>query len=156
MFPCEVFHRSSTALFYLPELIICQLCRFTIKPSIQHSRITLIIIRNCQVLITNLCCLGEQIRQVELQFTIGEALSCAGAGRMSEVACDPWVVEQLKSSTSGEKEGIMQELIDIIVNKYATSPIPYVRQVRLRPHQLSLRKKRANNLIIVFPSNSDI
>jgi len=75
---------------------------------------------------------------------------------MSEAARDPWVVEQLQSSASAEKEGIMQELIDIIVNKYAASPIPYVRQVRLRPHQLSLPKKRANNLIILFPSNNDI
>jgi len=100
---------------------------------------------NCQVLITNVCCLGEQIRQVELQFTVGEALSCAGAGRMSEVARDPWVVDQLKGSPSADNGGIMQELIDMIVNKYAASPIPYVRQVRLRPHQLSPRKKRANN-----------
>ncbi|XP_020604939.1 proteasome-associated protein ECM29 homolog [Orbicella faveolata] len=74
-------------------------------------------------------CEASKIRQVELQFTVGEALSCAGAGRMSEVARDPWVVEQLKSTASGENGGTMQELIDMIVNKYATSPIPYVRQV---------------------------
>lgn len=66
---------------------------------------------------------------MELQFTIGEALSCAGAGRKSEVARDPWVVEQLKSTESNEVGGTMQELIDMIVSKYATSTIPYVRQV---------------------------
>jgi len=77
---------------------------------------------------------------------------------MSEVTRDPWVVDQLKSSASGEKEGIMQELIDIIVNEYATSPIPYVRQVCTRPpsHQLAPGKKRANIPIILFPSNSDM
>ena len=47
---------------------------------------------------------------------------------MSEVAGDPWVVEQLQSTDCGMAE-TMQELIDMIVNKYAASPIPYVRQV---------------------------
>ena len=47
---------------------------------------------------------------------------------MSEVARDPWVVEQLQSTDGGMGE-TMQELIDMIVKKYATSPIPYVRQV---------------------------
>lgn len=47
---------------------------------------------------------------------------------MSEVARDPWVVEQLQSTDGGMAE-TMQELIDMIVNKYATSPVPYVRQV---------------------------
>lgn len=79
---------------------------------------------------TSVCCLGIQIRQVELQFTVGEALSCVGAGRMSEVARDPWVVEQLKSTACDEMGGTMQELIDMIVDKYASSTIPYVRQVR--------------------------
>lgn len=72
---------------------------------------------------------SEQIRQVELQFTIGEALSCAGAGRQSEVARDPWVVEQLDSGDDAERKEVMQELIDMIINKYATSAAPYVRQV---------------------------
>lgn len=48
---------------------------------------------------------------------------------MSDVARDPWVVEQLQSTACDEMGGIMQELIDMIINKYATSPIPYVRQV---------------------------
>lgn len=72
-------------------------------------------------------CEASKIRQVELQFTVGEALSCAGAGRQSEVARDPWVVEQLKGSCDEKKE-TMQELIDVIVSKYASSTIPYVRQ----------------------------
>lgn len=66
---------------------------------------------------------------MELQFTIGEALSCAGAGRQSEVARDPWVVEQLDSGDDAERKEVMQELIDMIINKYATSAAPYVRQV---------------------------
>lgn len=70
-----------------------------------------------------------QIRQVELQFTVGEALSCAGAGRASEVARDRWVVEQLQNSDCEEVKGTMQELIEMIIKKYATSPVPYVRQV---------------------------
>ena len=69
----------------------------------------------------------QQIRQVELQFTVGEALSCVGAGRLSEVAQDSWAVEQLSSGEHDDKT--MQELIDVIVNKYANSGIPYVRQV---------------------------
>lgn len=73
-------------------------------------------------------CEASKIRQVELQFTVGEALSCAGAGRMSEVARDPWVVEQLQSTVDSGMGETMQELIDMIVNKYATSPVPYVRQ----------------------------
>jgi len=95
---------------------------------------------------------------VELQFTVGEALSCAGAGRLSEVARDPWAVEQLKSTACGEMGGTMQELIDMIVNKYATSPIPYVRQVgrrcnisntkdRVSPHFQKLRREMCLNKI---------
>ena len=78
---------------------------------------------------TSLCFLTEQIRQVEVQFTIGEALSCAGAGRTSQVARDPWVVEQLASTACDKTDEIMQELTEKIINKYATSPTPYVRQV---------------------------
>ncbi|XP_068677297.1 proteasome adapter and scaffold protein ECM29-like isoform X3 [Montipora foliosa] len=73
-------------------------------------------------------CEASKIRQVELQFSIGEALSCAGAGRQSDVAQDPWVVEQLKSTTCDKMRKKMQELIDMIINKYASSTIPYVRQ----------------------------
>lgn len=76
-----------------------------------------------------LLCGCPQIRQVELQFTVGEALSCAGAGRASEVARDPWAVEQLQNSDCEEVKGTMQELIDMIIKKYATSTAPYVRQV---------------------------
>ena len=74
-------------------------------------------------------CGCPQIRQVELQFTVGEALSCAGAGRASEVARDPWAVEQLQNTDCEEVKGTMQELIDMIIKKYATSTAPYVRQV---------------------------
>ena len=49
---------------------------------------------------------------------------------MSEVARDPWVVEQLQGTVDSGLGETMQELIDMIVNKYATSPVPYVRQVR--------------------------
>lgn len=49
---------------------------------------------------------------------------------MSEVARDPWVVEQLQSTVDSGLGETMQELIDMIVSKYATSPVPYVRQVR--------------------------
>ena len=74
-------------------------------------------------------CGCPQIRQVELHFTVGEALSCAGAGRASEVARDPWAVEQLQNTDCEEVKGTMQELIDMIIKKYATNPAPYVRQV---------------------------
>lgn len=70
---------------------------------------------------------------------MGEALSCAGAARQSEVARDPWVVEQLKSSVSEETGGTMQELINVIINKYATSGNPHVRQVGWRTKHLFSR-----------------
>ncbi|XP_044163962.1 proteasome adapter and scaffold protein ECM29-like isoform X2 [Acropora millepora] len=73
-------------------------------------------------------CESSQIRQVELHFTVGEALSCAGAGRQSDIAQDPWVVEQLKSTTCSGARNTMQELIGLIITKYSTSLIPYVRQ----------------------------
>ena len=74
-------------------------------------------------------CGCPQIRQVELQFTVGEALSCTGAGRASEVARDPWAVEQLQNTDCEEVKETMQELIDMIIKKYASSTAPYVRQV---------------------------
>lgn len=38
-------------------------------------------------------------------------------------------MEQLQNSDCEEVKGTMQELIDMIIKKYATNPAPYVRQV---------------------------
>ena len=38
-------------------------------------------------------------------------------------------MEQLQNSDCEEVKGTMQELIDMIIKKYATSTAPYVRQV---------------------------
>ena len=72
-----------------------------------------------------------QIRQVELQFTVGEALSNVGAGRQSEAARDPWALDEPRVK-SGDSEGsVMQELIDSVINKYSLSDVDYVRQVHI-------------------------
>ncbi|XP_058950151.2 proteasome adapter and scaffold protein ECM29 isoform X1 [Pocillopora verrucosa] len=92
-------------------------------------------------------CEAAKIRQVEVQFTIGEALSCAGAGRTSQVARDPWVVEQLASTACDKTDEIMQELTEKIINKYATSPTPYVRQASCI-WLLSLVKYSGNHKVV--------
>jgi proteasome component ECM29 len=71
----------------------------------------------------------SQIRQVELQFTIGEALSCAGAGRLSQAALDPWTVQLGSAATQDIDPGVMKDLIEMIVTKHSKNPIPHARQV---------------------------
>ena len=73
--------------------------------------------------------LSSQVRQVDLQFTVGEALSCAGAGRLSEAAKDPWVLEEPDLTLPGNSERTMHELIEAIVNEHSVSEIDHVRQV---------------------------
>ena len=74
--------------------------------------------------------LHNQIRQVELQFTVGEALSCVGAGRQSEVARDPWTLQQPDCGAPGNQDNkTMQGLIEMIVTKYANSDRNHVRKV---------------------------
>ncbi|XP_031556184.1 proteasome adapter and scaffold protein ECM29-like [Actinia tenebrosa] len=80
-----------------------------------------------QRLIDGLCEAGK-IRQVELQFTVGEALSCAGAGMFSQAARDPWTIRHNSSAAHEVDPNVMKNLIETIVTKYSKNPIPYARQ----------------------------
>ncbi|EDO42544.1 predicted protein, partial [Nematostella vectensis] len=79
-----------------------------------------------QKLIDGLCETAK-VRQIELQFTVGEALSCVGAGRESEAARDPWTPRQNTCLPQVDHE-IMQQLVSTIVKEYSKNSRPHARQ----------------------------
>ena len=88
-----------------------------------------------------------QIRQVELQFTVGEALSCAGAGMFSQAARDPWTIQHSTSPAHKVDPDVMKNLIETIVTKHSKNPIPYARQVRIVGAMCDKQKTRPNTAL---------
>ncbi|XP_020896453.1 proteasome adapter and scaffold protein ECM29 [Exaiptasia diaphana] len=80
-----------------------------------------------QKLIDGLC-EAAKIRQVELQFTIGESLSCAGAGYRSQAARDPWTAQAMEARADEPDTDVMKDLIEMIVTKHSKNPVPHARQ----------------------------
>ncbi|XP_048584699.1 proteasome adapter and scaffold protein ECM29 isoform X2 [Nematostella vectensis] len=79
-----------------------------------------------QKLIDGLCETAK-VRQIELQFTVGEALSCVGAGSESEAARDPWTPRQNTCLPQVDHE-VMQQLVSTIVKEYSKNSRPHARQ----------------------------
>ena len=88
-----------------------------------------------------------QLKQFDLHMTVGEAISCAAAGRFSKAATDPWQAayghepEAQKGEVVGEgdsvpvpgriQENLRWTLEKIISTKYAVSSVLGQRQVRV-------------------------
>ncbi|XP_036288895.1 proteasome adapter and scaffold protein ECM29 isoform X7 [Pipistrellus kuhlii] len=71
-----------------------------------------------------------EAKQIELQFTIGEAITSAAIGTNSVAARDAWLVtEEEYSPPAGAKvNDVVPWVLDVILNKHITSPNPHVRQ----------------------------
>lgn len=67
-------------------------------------------------------------RNVEFQFTVGEALSCAGAGKLSTVTRSKWFVGNMLFKEIPETKETMQWMLGKILKEYVTSGVPHVRK----------------------------
>lgn len=71
-----------------------------------------------------------QAKQIELQFTIGEAITSAAIGTRSVAARDAWLVteEEYTPPAGAKMNDVVPWVLDVILNKHIISPNPHVRQ----------------------------
>ncbi|XP_012878678.1 PREDICTED: proteasome-associated protein ECM29 homolog [Dipodomys ordii] len=71
-----------------------------------------------------------EAKQIELQFTIGEAITSAAIGTSSVAARDAWLVteEEYTPPAGAKVNDVVPWVLDIILNKHIISPNPHVRQ----------------------------
>ncbi|ELW70579.1 Proteasome-associated protein ECM29 like protein [Tupaia chinensis] len=71
-----------------------------------------------------------EAKQIELQFTIGEAITSAAIGTRSVAARDAWLVteEEYTPPAGAKVNDVVPWVLDVILNKHIVSPNPHVRQ----------------------------
>ncbi|KGL72686.1 Proteasome-associated protein ECM29, partial [Tinamus guttatus] len=71
-----------------------------------------------------------EAKQIELQFTIGEAITSAAVGTSSVAARDAWTVteEEYIPPPDLKVNDVVPWVLDLILNKHIISPNPHVRQ----------------------------
>ncbi|XP_031233380.1 proteasome adapter and scaffold protein ECM29 isoform X3 [Mastomys coucha] len=71
-----------------------------------------------------------EAKQIELQFTIGEAITSAAIGTNSVAARDAWLVteEEYIPPAAAKVNDVVPWVLDAILNKHIISPNPHVRQ----------------------------
>uniref|UniRef100_A0A8C2YS99 Ecm29 proteasome adaptor and scaffold n=1 Tax=Chinchilla lanigera TaxID=34839 RepID=A0A8C2YS99_CHILA len=71
-----------------------------------------------------------EAKQVELQFTIGEAITSAAIGTSSVAARDAWLVteEEYTPPAGAKVNDVVPWVLDMILNKHIISANPHVRQ----------------------------
>jgi proteasome component ECM29 len=67
-------------------------------------------------------------RDVDFQFTVGEALSCVGAGKMSTASRSKWVVGGSLVKEIPETKETMRWMLERIVGDYISNDIAHVRK----------------------------
>ncbi|NWJ04505.1 ECM29 protein, partial [Crypturellus undulatus] len=71
-----------------------------------------------------------EAKQIELQFTIGEAITSAAVGTSSVAARDAWTVteEEYIPPPDLKVNDVVPWVLDLILNKHIISPNPHIRQ----------------------------
>lgn len=71
-----------------------------------------------------------EAKQIELQFTIGEAITSAAIGTSSVAARDAWLVteEEYIPPAGAKVNDVVPWVLDVILNKHIISSNPHVRQ----------------------------
>uniref|UniRef100_A0A3Q1J8R8 Ecm29 proteasome adaptor and scaffold n=1 Tax=Anabas testudineus TaxID=64144 RepID=A0A3Q1J8R8_ANATE len=71
-----------------------------------------------------------EAKQVELQFTVGEAITSAAIGTSSGAARDPWICteDQYTPPHNVKNNDVVPWVLNSILSKYITSQNPHVRQ----------------------------
>ncbi|XP_040273233.1 proteasome adapter and scaffold protein ECM29 [Bufo bufo] len=87
-----------------------------------------------------------EAKQIELQFTIGEAITNAAVGTKSTAARDVWIMadEDFRPYADANKNDVVTWVLDQILNKHVVSVNPHVRQASCI-WLLSLVKKLSNH-----------
>ena len=84
-----------------------------------------------ELILQSLLSLKEK-NHIDLQFSVGESLSCLAAGKLCDSADDPWNYENAIASpvvmTAGDDD-MMEITLKTVVGEYAFSTAPVVRQV---------------------------
>ena len=84
-----------------------------------------------ELILQSLLSLKEK-NHIDLQFSVGESLSCLAAGKLCDSAEDPWNYEKAIASpvvmTTGDDD-MMEIILKTVVGEYAFSTAPVVRQV---------------------------
>jgi proteasome component ECM29 len=71
----------------------------------------------------------QELKDVEIQFTIGEALVCAALGLNSPESRDPWTVKERDFKEPENAPSQLDFLLDELLNKYVAHLNPNVKQV---------------------------
>ncbi|XP_029470526.1 proteasome adapter and scaffold protein ECM29 isoform X2 [Rhinatrema bivittatum] len=71
-----------------------------------------------------------EAKQIELQFTVGEAITSAAIGTSSAAARDIWMVAEEEYSPPADIKvnDVVPWVLDVILNKQIVSPNPHIRQ----------------------------
>ncbi|XP_030327058.1 proteasome adapter and scaffold protein ECM29 isoform X4 [Strigops habroptila] len=71
-----------------------------------------------------------EAKQIELQFTVGEAITSAAVGTSSVAARDVWTVTEEEYIPPSDLKGndVVPWVLDLILNKHIISPNPHIRQ----------------------------
>uniref|UniRef100_A0A8D0E6M2 Ecm29 proteasome adaptor and scaffold n=1 Tax=Salvator merianae TaxID=96440 RepID=A0A8D0E6M2_SALMN len=71
-----------------------------------------------------------EAKQIELQFTVGEAITSAAVGTSSVAARDVWMVaeEEYTPPADVKVNDVVPWVLDVILNKHIPSPNPHIRQ----------------------------
>ncbi|XP_058024517.1 proteasome adapter and scaffold protein ECM29 isoform X1 [Ahaetulla prasina] len=71
-----------------------------------------------------------EAKQIELQFTVGEAITSAAIGTSSVAARDAWIVaeEEYTAPIDVKINDVVPWVLDAILNKHIISPNPHIRQ----------------------------
>ncbi|EMP30775.1 Proteasome-associated protein ECM29 like protein [Chelonia mydas] len=71
-----------------------------------------------------------EAKQIELQFTVGEAITSAAIGTSSVAARDAWMVteEEYTPPADVKVNDVVPWVLDLVLNKHIVSPNPHVRQ----------------------------
>ncbi|XP_072010829.1 proteasome adapter and scaffold protein ECM29 isoform X2 [Engystomops pustulosus] len=87
-----------------------------------------------------------EAKQIELQFTIGEAITNAAVGTKSTAARDVWIVpeEDYRPCADVKENDVVKWVLDQVLNKHIGSVNPHVRQASCI-WLLSLVKKLSNH-----------
>lgn len=67
-------------------------------------------------------------KAVELQITVGEAISCAAAGPLSTASHDPWRLPSNQETSPATDPDIMSWTLEMLLTEFAASPLAAVRQ----------------------------
>jgi len=74
---------------------------------------------------------SSKTRQLEIHFSIGETFSCIGAGHLSDIANDKWLIKTSDNKPGNEDQNsvdLMSPLIKRIIKESIHNPVAHVRQ----------------------------